>query len=451
MKHNIFYFIIFITIGFSSCKLDYPNPNNANEEEILNTREGLITASIGIKQLYATDVLGQLYTVTGCTGREIKGTSNFIPVQELESGGNVLSNNNLNIITLWSNCYRLIATADNIITNAPVVLANDERTKIGVVASAKLFKAMSYWALLSGFENLPLKPNKNSATVTFNTRTEVIDEGLALLNDAFNSINTSASGVDPSAEFTSRVLGNSFNLKNVIQIYRARYYLLSGNYNQSFLAANSVPLSSENFFTYDGSFTINPLFTQFITIGNFTPRNAFGLPQSLIEIDDQRLSFYLSDSTRINGFNQFEILRSTKGFATTGNAIIPVYLPDEVRLIRAECIVRGGFQSLTNAVAEINAVRRQTSGDVFGVYAGLPAYAGTVNTASLLEEIYKQRCVELFLSGNRLMDNRRFGRTGPASGTIGAIPLSIERSRNYYPYPSQERQNNPNTPVDPGI
>jgi hypothetical protein len=46
--------------------------------------------------------------------------------------------------------------------------------------------------------------------------------------------------------------------------------------------------------------------------------------------------------------------------------------------------------------------------------------------------------------GLALEDSRRFGRPGP--GTPNA-----ERSRNFYPYPQQERDGNPNTPADPTI
>jgi starch-binding outer membrane protein, SusD/RagB family len=42
----------------------------------------------------------------------------------------------------------------------------------------------------------------------------------------------------------------------------------------------------------------------------------------------------------------------------------------------------------------------------------------------------------------KLEDNRRFGRPGPKD----AKP---ERTRNFYPYPLTERDNNRNTPADP--
>ena len=93
-------------------------------------------------------------------------------------------------------------------------------------------------------------------------------------------------------------------------------------------------------------------------------------------------------------------------------------------------------------MTEINAERQQTTGDIFGVNANLAAYSGTTDAASLAQEIYKQRCMELFCTGNRLEDSRRLGRPASPSNLV-------ERNRNFYPYPDQERQNNPNTPIDP--
>jgi len=57
----------------------------------------------------------------------------------------------------------------------------------------------------------------------------------------------------------------------------------------------------------------------------------------------------------------------------------------------------------------------------------------------LLEQIYRHRCIELFMSGQKLEDMRRFGRA------------TSERKRNLMPYPLRERDNNPNTPADPAF
>ena len=48
------------------------------------------------------------------------------------------------------------------------------------------------------------------------------------------------------------------------------------------------------------------------------------------------------------------------------------------------------------------------------------------------------------MTGMKLEDSRRFNRPGPNDA-------GSERSRNFYPYPTVERDNNANTPADPAI
>ncbi|HRO70085.1 MAG TPA: RagB/SusD family protein, partial [Chitinophagaceae bacterium] len=91
-----------------------------------------------------------------------------------------------------------------------------------------------------------------------------------------------------------------------------------------------------------------------------------------------------------------------------------------------------------NALIELNKVITKTpAADPFGVGADLPAIAGPLSQNEILEEIYRQRSIELYMSGLRLEDMRRMERP------------TAERTRNLMPYPFRERDNNPNTPADP--
>ena len=112
-----------------------------------------------------------------------------------------------------------------------------------------------------------------------------------------------------------------------------------------------------------------------------------------------------------------------------------------MNLVKAECYVRQAVPDLEAARNIIDELLKQTPAqDPFGVGAGIAAgYTGPVDAASLLNEIYRNRCIELFFSGLKLEDMRRFGR--PES----------ERKRNLFPYPFRERDGNPNTPPDPAF
>lgn len=97
---------------------------------------------------------------------------------------------------------------------------------------------------------------------------------------------------------------------------------------------------------------------------------------------------------------------------------------------------------MAEALANINAVRTQPPARPVRRVAALTAYSGFTAVADLLLEVYRQRSIELFLSGQQLEDSRRFGRPGPPISTA-------ERARNYYSYPHRERLNNPNVPTGP--
>jgi starch-binding outer membrane protein, SusD/RagB family len=442
MKKVIKYkLIVAIALLFAGCKLDLPNPNNPNDQDILTSREGLINLSIGMKQVYATSALEALVVSPGTTSREVKGITTFTNIIELEAGGSALPTFNGNINTVWSRMLRVMSMAEDLIAYAPTILAADNAMRSGVTAHAHLFKAMALGGLATAFEQVPLQTDK-SGLATFVTRQIALEKAITLLDEASTLLTATA----PSAEFNTRVIGSNFNLVNCINAYKARYNMMAGKYAAALAAANLVPLASASQFVYDGAQSINPVFTQLRVANNYAPRDNFGLPASLFDPADGRLAFYLQGPVVVVAG---ENLRTVRGFAQANNTAIPVYLPDEMRLIKAEAIVRSNG-TLADAVTEINAVRQQSSGDAFGVHANLPAYSGLVTSADLLVEIYRQRCAELFLSGVRLEDSRRFARPAPPTN-VNPVPVTFERTRNFYPYPDQERLTNPNTPADPAI
>ena len=162
---------------------------------------------------------------------------------------------------------------------------------------------------------------------------------------------------------------------------------------------------------------------------------------------DGRIAFYLSplDSVGTEETGAWPI-EDLLGFFDAVDKSIPVYLPGEMLLIKAEAYARSG--NLSEAVNYINKVRQKTD-DVFGVNAALGTWTGDAsNLDAVLDEIYTNRCAEMFFSGMRLEDSRRIHDdfVPPAQGDV-----HVERNRNYYPYPYEERLNNANIPNDPEI
>lgn len=427
-----------LLLGTAACDLELANPNAATDAQTLTTREGLFALSVGLRQIYSTAALEPIILTTGTTSREVKGITTFFNITELEQGGAQLSPSNANTSALFARNYRVVLIADQLIAAAPTVFSADAAARSGVLAHAYLFKAAALAGVALGFEQGPLSAE---AAPTFVPRQQLLQEAIRLLDLAAQELATTP----PSAEFNTQVIGPDFNLPNTVQAYRARFNLMAGNYAAALAAANLVNLTVRSAFTYSTQ-NPNPVYQFTILPGtNFRPRDRFGLPANLVESGDGRLAFYLTGPVVADNNNgSTDNIRSLAGFFTSQTSPIPAYLPDEMRLIRAEANLRAATPNIAAALTDINAVRTQTTGDPFGVYAALPAYSGPQTVDALLLEVYKQRSAELFLSGLRLEDSRRFGRPAP--------PTTLtERTRNFYPYPQQERVNNPNTPADPAI
>ncbi len=128
-------------------------------------------------------------------------------------------------------------------------------------------------------------------------------------------------------------------------------------------------------------------------------------------------------------------------------AQLPIYLNSEMTLIKAEAFARKDMPA--EAVAEINKIRRKTAAqDAWGVGAGLTTDFASAVKADILTEVYRQRCIELFMSGLKMEDARRFGRNMPQKDVTDP---NDELNRVFFPYPFSERDNNTNTPTDPQI
>ena len=83
MKNIIKYkSLLILSLVLFSCKLDLPNPNNPNDGQILTSREGMISLSIGMKQVYSTLALEALTVTPGTTSREVKGITTFTNIIE---------------------------------------------------------------------------------------------------------------------------------------------------------------------------------------------------------------------------------------------------------------------------------------------------------------------------------------------------------------------------------
>ncbi|MBD1210822.1 MAG: RagB/SusD family nutrient uptake outer membrane protein [Ignavibacteria bacterium] len=448
MKTRFFHVLaaLFLAFGISSCSLDYVNPNAAAENQVLTTREGLFTLAVGMQQFYATSSVEAYITRTGVTTRELGVTTTFQNPLDLELGGAELPTESGDVLAIWQRSYRVIGMADNILANAPnTSILMPAGSRSGLIALASLYKAMSLGHLAMYFEQAPLRVGTPSAGATYRPRAEVLTEVIRLLDNAAQQIATNA----PDPNFTTTVIAGGFNLSNTIQAMRARFLLMAGRNADAIVAANAVNTAAAGLsvFRYDAQLNRNPIFLSIIQGNNYAPRDLFGTPV-FTDTSDARLRFFMRANTRRGtppaAFNVDDLAAT---FFASADAATPVFRMGEMALIRAEAQARQN--NLTAAVTEINAIRtKRATADPHGIGANLPAYSGAMTQDAILTEIYAQRCVELFLTGMRMEDQRRFGRPAPPSPSS----FQSERNRNFYPYPSLERDNNPaNTPANPPI
>jgi hypothetical protein len=426
MKKILFYTSL-IMVGFASCKKDYSNPNAPTEEEVLNSPDGIIKLIVGIKQRFAVNVGGtatlyQSISSAGLsTGELTVLNAGNADLAQLQNGLNNLAPNNGVISSLWSTSLVVNNHASKVIANANVI--GDINTRNAAIIYAHLYKAMAIGTLAQFWEQVPVATGANAS---FSTRQAALTEAVKLLDDAFALLGTTTI----PATFLTQV-GSQLNIRQTLLAMSARYNVMLGNWDAAIAKANAVDQSIRSTAFYNLQ-NPNPVFRSSLTTNNvFGVTANFGLTGALApDPADKRIAFYLTKNAA-NG----------SGFFLGDDTQIPFHLPGEIKLILAEAYARKN--DLTNAKKFLDEVLTKTT-DAFGLGASLPAYSGAMTQAALLTEIYRNRCIELYMSGLKLEDSRRFGRPGPNDA-------NKERTRNFYPYPQQERDGNTNTPENPPV
>lgn len=411
----------------SSCTKEYQDPSRAKTDVALTTQQGLTAVALGLQRVYTLNRTGVMFNSIAANGFVTNElallNAGNIPELQLSTGGNAVDGTNTILFNLWTSANKIIYDADLVITNASNL--GDKGYASGLIGYSSIFKALAIGNMSQYWERIPDGTGKN---VTFITRAAGFTKAIAVLDNALSVI-----AANPiSTNFISEL-----NIVNTLHALKARYALFSGNYPLALTEANAVSLTTTSSFRFDAT-SPNILFTIIASNNVFQPLNAnLGLTGIYVpDAADRRLAFY----TKMEGA-PFPTIRMN-GFAATTSTPFPVYLPGEIMLIKAEAYAR--TPDLPNALLELNkVVTKVSTNDPFGVPIGvgaaLPALTGTYTQQQLLDLIYKHRSIELYASGLKLEDMRRFNQ-----------PLT-DRKRNFFPYPFQERDNNPNTPADPAF
>jgi starch-binding outer membrane protein, SusD/RagB family len=423
----LFGFVISASLLSSCTKDEYFNPSQASNETVVTSVNGLISIANGLQQKYSVGRTSPIYSSITASGLS---TNELIVLNQgntdeanLQGGkGNVAGNNSV-VTRLWEQSLLTKANAELILNNIAIT-DQDLPTKNALICYASLFKGLSLLQLGTFWEQAPLTKGTGAA---FSPRKAVLEEALKSFQNG--------SAAAPTAVISSAFIGG-IDFVQTFNALQARVHNMLGDNDKAIEFASKVDITKKSEFTYD-AIARNPIFDVSYSNANVCePSDAnLGLKGTFIpSADDARVLFYIKAKV-------FTAANDGKGFFTANEAKIPIYLPGEMLLIKAEALARKN--DLDGAIVELNKVLTKAT-DVYTVTAKLPAYNGEKTQAAILTEIYKNRCIELYNSGLKLEDSRRFGRPNP--NDAGA-----DRTRNFYPYPTTERDNNPSTPADPAI
>ncbi len=439
IKQITLLFLLGSSIMFTSCKKEYINPSAASVPSVTTSVDGLMNLCAGLQRRFTigrqsplyTAPIGGAYSVFALYTLNIGNTAE----KELETGKGAVTQGNAIVSQMWAQCLLTRTEAETVLDNLSV--AADPTDRVGLKAYASIFYAMSMGTLVQFFEKMPLTKGNNAV---FSTRAEALQKVITILESADADLATT----NPSPKFLTKVPAG-IDIKNTVKALLARYYnmqsMIMGTYNatsgnkaMTYAAAASLTIKSEFRFT---ATTPNPLGEWNFTVNVFGAIDStLGLKNGLAPVPaatDPRIGFYISRT----GPTTFPL----KAFALNTTASYPVYLPGEMSLIVAENLARQNLFAQSKTALDL--VRTKTT-DIYGIGAAQAPYSGPLAATDLLQDIYKQRRIELFLSGQELEDSRRFGRPAPNAP-------NEERNRTFYPYPLIERDNNTNTPADPTI
>ena len=416
-----------LVTAVAGCSLDLTNPNAPSEQQVITSVDGIITLAVGLQSQYADNV--NIFLRAPSLVTDEWGTRPIALAADVSLVSGTPDPTFGVVSDPFAAGYRIARTADILIANTPNVGASGTgltpATQAGIIALARLMKAMAIGNLTLQYQQLPANAGDGALPLP---RAQVQDSVLAWLEAARADL----SGVaDADLQgFRTRVLGTGFDLRNTIDAMLARYYLFRGKNTEALAAAQRVNLNVLSVLAYPNP-GLNPIYN-YSAVARYTGARKVLFTEA--DPADKRPAYWALRTAGSVGTPD-----SVFDFRKYGgrNDSYPVYLPDEMRLIMAEVYVRQG--NFPAARTLINAVHTQTSSTVDEPLAGMPAIpdASLATEAQLMAQILYERRFELYAQGLRWEDLRRLS-------AYTARRPSIQ----FLPYPQSECDVNPANPCD---
>jgi len=405
----------------SACDLDVTNPNSPTEDKVVADINGIIALGVGMQGQFAQAV--EDYIVPGALVTDEWGTRtrSLLSYQALFTGQSF--DNTYDVVSApYNQTYQVVKSANTLIAAAPNV-GLGPALQAGITSLAKLFKGMALGMAYQSYEVLPANISATGSMPL--PRADVRDTVLALLESArADVLNVTDADL---AGFRTRVLAPGTDLRNTIDAMIARYALFDGQYQKAIDAATRVSPTVLSTVQYPSP-TLNPIYSLAIVLQYVGGTTNFVLSA---EAGDRRPGYWLTTTGPVAGNPADSLSYTLKKYATQNEAF-PLYLPDEMKLIRAEAHARLG--NLPEARTLINQVRTQTTSGIDEPVAGLPALtdAQLPDVTSILRQIGYERRYELYMQGMRWEDTRR-------------LPITSTVIMPFLPLPAGECRNNPTT------
>ncbi len=440
MKNRLIYILsIILLIGVISCDkqlqlepFDSLSENLAleNETNVRNVLNGAFRQARRAA-IYGGDILRNSELLAG--DNEILWVGTFFGPRQIFNKAIIAENED--ITAQWRDAYRVINSANNVLSALNVVEADSDRSNIE--GQALFLRALSYFDLVrfyakpyeAGTTNnqagvplitTPTRGITEANSVARNTVEEVYQQVITDLSRAINTLPES-NGILPTSNAAKALL--------------ARVYLQQGNYPSARDAANEVITSGRYSLVnnYASVFNQDVNTSEDIFAIEFTPNDetnsmtifwsipSFGGRQGDIDILEGHLSLYDPNDSRLALFyNGDGAMRSGKWNNQFG--VIHIVRLAEMYLIRAECNARLNTSIGASALDDYNTIRQR---------AGL-----TAATSVSVDDIVFERRLELAHEGHKIHDFKRL------KGTIGNRAYSDPKL--VFPIPARELEANRN-------
>lgn len=416
----------------SACTLDIQNPNQPTQEQVTTSVDGVIALATGLQGRFAQSYGNYAYMAGLVTDEFASTSAALISISDAEQGA-VPSGTGIDE-NVFNSIYRTVRTADDLLAGSVALGAQfDAGTLSGIRALAYAMKAEALGEAIQSYQKIPIK-TYNVAAPIYVGRSEALPYIRALLDSAAAEI----AATPPSTFFTTNILTPGVSLPNMIQLFRARYARMAGDDATALAAANAVARSGTGALSVLTFPSPGVNFYANVTGGTngIAPRRQY---RTSMQPQDLRWQYFVSPSTTLTG-RVGALLDPWVRYANP-QAPLPVYMPDEALLIKAEALANQN--QLAASQAALDSVRTDCPGGrgLDDPKACLPPLGAQLAQADLLTEIYAQRRYELFGTGLRWEDTRRRAAIiGPVAAP--AVPTSGQRC--WLPYAVGDRNANPN-------